>query len=135
MDQLYVAFQKSKMVKEPKLTKIASASFDPNMGLAKLSRSFKYIKKNPDNKPVKVAILSNFSTQFLTMGLELALNDRGINGEMYEASYNHWKVELLDTGSGLFSFKPDIILLTFATEFLGLRDVKNDVIGFYYMGF
>jgi len=100
--------------------------FYPEMGLAELSRSFRYFKKNPKNKSCKIAILSNFSTQFLTMGLELALNERRLNAKIFEAGYNQWEVELLDPNSALSSFKPDIILLTFSTELLAFRDVKSD---------
>ncbi len=104
-------------------------AFYPELGLAeivRLSRRFKATKGVPAEYSVRVAILSNFSTQFLAMALPLALQSRGIDVDIYEAGYNQWEQELLDPNGAILAFRPDIVLLTLTSSLLQLREDSSD---------
>ncbi len=110
-----------------------TAAFHPNLGLAELSRLHRLLLKESqtESKPkLKVAVLANFSTQFLTMGLQLALNARGVESVLYEADYNQWERELLDVSAGLAGFQPDVVLLTLASELLAFREAADEPAAF-----
>lgn len=110
-----------------------TGAFHPNLGLAELTRLHRAFQKEaqPEGRPkLKVAVLANYSTQFLTMGLQLALHARGVAPVLYEAPYNQWERELLDATTGLATFKPDVVLLTLASELLAFREAGDDPAAF-----
>jgi FkbH-like protein len=98
------------------------AQFDPAIGLGELVRLYNRRPAETPGASVRIAVLSNFSTQFLVMGLSLALEARGVNAIIYEASYSQWEQELRDPNAGIISFQPDIILLSLTSSLLYLRE-------------
>lgn len=60
---------------------------------------------------MKIAILGNYSTQFLVKSIKIALKNNGYIAEIYEGSFDAIDLELIDEGSGLYDFKPEIILI------------------------
>lgn len=64
-------------------------------------------------KPLKLAILGGFTTQPIAMTLRTLLLAEGCLTDIYESEYNSYKMEVLNTESDLYYFKPDIVL--FAT--------------------
>jgi len=61
--------------------------------------------------PARVAVLGNFSTQFIADALRLALLHRSVLAEVYEAPFDQWERLLLDPEAELFRFRPEVTLL------------------------
>jgi FkbH-like protein len=114
-------------------TASGTATFHPGLGLAELTRLHRLFQKEGpigERPKLKVAVLANYSTQFLTMGLQLALHARGVAPVLYESGYNQWEQELLDTTTGLANFQPDVVLLTLASELLAFREAGDEPAAF-----
>lgn len=74
-------------------------------------------KLSRDGLPtVKVAITGDCSTQHLSMAIEGACVLRGVSATVYDADYDLVSQLLLDSGSDLYAFAPDIILIQLCTE-------------------
>ncbi|MCR5720581.1 MAG: HAD-IIIC family phosphatase [Lachnospiraceae bacterium] len=78
--------------------------------LQKLSR------KEVAGPGVKIAVLGNCSTQFLSQAINGAVKNRGFNASVFDADYNQIEAQLLDRESELFAFEPDFIVLWLSTE-------------------
>jgi len=70
--------------------------------------------------PVRLAILSGFSSKHLTELLELFLFAAGLEVEIYEADYGVFRQEILDPDSHLHAFSPKLLYLA-----TGWRDLAN----------
>jgi len=78
--------------------------------------SFLQLKKNLKNdfsnlKIIKVAILGDTATQFLTQALKGLGYDNNINLEIWEADFNQIERQVFDLSSELYEFKPEIIIV------------------------
>jgi FkbH-like protein len=62
-------------------------------------------------EPARLAVLGSATTSHLPAGLRVAGLRRGLALEVYEADYGMYWQELMDTGSGLHAFKPQVVLL------------------------
>jgi FkbH-like protein len=60
---------------------------------------------------IKLAILGGFTTHQLRDLIELYLFAAGVSVEVYEADYNVFRQEILDSSSGLYEFSPDVVYL------------------------
>src|SRR3989338_4316451 len=72
--------------------------------------------KNPKNfeknkKSIKIALLSSFTANGIKEVLFVKCRELGINCDFYVGGYNQYSQEILDTNSGLYKFKPDLIIL------------------------
>ena len=47
----------------------------------------------------RLAVLSNYSTQYIEMGLPLFLASRGINAQIGSFDYNSWRQQIVDVES------------------------------------
>ena len=79
-------------------------------------KEFKQLKKNitkdfTDMKIIKVAILGDTSTQFLTQALKGLGYDNGINLEIWEADFNQIERQVYDLSSELYEFKAEIVIV------------------------
>ena len=79
-------------------------------------KSFTQIKKNlkkdfSDFKSMKLAILGDSSTQFLNIAIRGLSYDYGMNLDIWEADYDQIPMQVYDTNSDLYIFKPDLILI------------------------
>lgn len=70
---------------------------------------------------MKIAVIGNYATQFLSKGLSKILKKNFPDLKVYEAEFNTIDFEFLDTNSNLFQFKPDFIIWHEST--FGLRDL------------
>ena len=61
--------------------------------------------------PARVAVLGNFSTQFIAGAMRLALLHRSVLADVYEAPFDQWERLLLDPESELIRFRPEVTLL------------------------
>ncbi|NQU85226.1 MAG: hypothetical protein HQ541_05650, partial [Mariniphaga sp.] len=66
-----------------------------------------------DREPLKLAILGGFTTQPIAVTLRALLLGEGCLIDIYESEYNSFKMEVLNSQSALYSFKPNMVL--FAT--------------------
>jgi len=65
----------------------------------------------PSGPRLKVALLGDVSTQHLVPLLRALFASNGVDSEIYEAGFDTVEVEVLDPGSGLYAFGPDVIVL------------------------
>ena len=61
---------------------------------------------------MKVAVLGSYTLDLLVSESKKLLDKNGIVSDWYIAPFNQYKQEILDDYSGLFTFEPDVILLS-----------------------
>jgi FkbH-like protein len=77
----------------------------------------KNLKRNFSNLiSVKVALLGDTATQWLTQALEATGFDAGLDLQIWEADFNQVEQQVLDEGSELFGSDPDIIIIYHASH-------------------
>ena len=79
-------------------------------------KSFIQIRKNlknkyPDLRTIKVALLGDTSTQFLSQALKGVGYDNSLNLEILEADFNQIEKQVYDLSSELYEFNPEIVIL------------------------
>ena len=79
-------------------------------------KDFLQLKKNLKKdfsslKTIKLAVLGDTATQFLTQALRGLGYDHGFNLEIWEADFNQIERQVYDLSSDLFEFKPDLVLI------------------------
>jgi FkbH-like protein len=80
------------------------------------------LKRDASHLPrVKIAVLGDTPTQFLGQALRGCGYSRDLHVVVYEAPIDRIDAELLDTGSELYGFAPDYILVFEATQHLQSR--------------
>ncbi|MBS0172252.1 MAG: HAD-IIIC family phosphatase [Nitrospira sp.] len=65
----------------------------------------------PAARTAKVAIAGSYTTTQLGTMVRLSAARLGIQIDLYESAYGQYQQELIDPGSGLYVFAPDIVLL------------------------
>ena len=80
-------------------------------------KTFPQLKKNLKNnfsalKPVKVALLGDSVTQLLSVALRGTGFDIGFDLQIWEADFNQIERQVFDPASGLYEFKPEIVILS-----------------------
>lgn len=91
--------------------------------------SFNSLKKNLKKdfsgfKKIKVAILADSASQFLTNALRGYGYEQQLDLDIYEADYNQVDLQVFDPSSELYSFAPDFIFINRSTERL-LKDFSK----------
>jgi len=76
---------------------------------------------------VKIGILGSFTLNGIKETLNVKCDEAGFLLKPYIGKYNQYNQELLDSSSGLYSFKPDLTIL-----FLDLRDFLGEHYHFPY---
>lgn len=84
-------------------------------------KTFQQLKKNLKNdfsalKPVKVAVLGDTATQFLTQALRGLGYDKDLNLQIWEADFNQIEQQISDYGSEFYVFEPEIVLIFKSTH-------------------
>ena len=74
---------------------------------------------------VRLAVLADWSAQFLSQALRGRAYESGISLDIYEGACGQFEAEILDAKSGLYAFEPDFVLLFPSSE--GLRDRFYDL--------
>ena len=79
-------------------------------------KSFIQIKKNLKNnfsdlKTIKVAILGDTATQFLSQALKGLGYDNDLNLEIWEADFNQIEIQVYELSSELYKFNPEIVIV------------------------
>lgn len=73
-------------------------------------------KMKMDGKEMRLAVLGNCSTQFLSTAILGYSKLSELNVNVYDADFNQIEAQLLDKTSEVYSFNPDYILIWLATE-------------------
>jgi FkbH-like protein len=81
------------------------------MDFNQLLKSARSVDSNGFRK-VKLAILGDYSTQFLHKALRAQGLIRKADLEIYEADYDQINSEIINTASGLYKFQPQYVLIT-----------------------
>ena len=68
-------------------------------------------EKRASGQTIRLAVLGSFTTKQLAALLELYLFAAGVDAEVYEGEYDVFRQEILDAGSQLYEFAPQIVLL------------------------
>lgn len=69
------------------------------------------LKTSANAKPLRIAVLSNFTTQYVCKLLNLFLSARNVAANIYAAPYGTLAQQILTDESELYAFKPDVVLL------------------------
>lgn len=67
--------------------------------------------KNQDDTGLKIAVLGSCSIQFFVFVLRYLLKEEGICSNIYEGEYNAIYSEICNPTSGIYSFKPEVVIL------------------------
>lgn len=83
-----------------------------NFSMKDFSQLKKNLKKNFTGlKQIKVAVLGDSATQFLTQALRGVGYDHGFDLQIFEADYNQIERQILDPGSDLYANRPEFVLI------------------------
>jgi predicted enzyme involved in methoxymalonyl-ACP biosynthesis len=85
--------------------------------LKKISNSF---------KTIKIAILSDSASQFLTTAIKGIGIEYEVNYEIFESDYNQIYRQAYDITSDLYNFKPDYVIILHSTEKLINKFYTNE---------
>ena len=88
--------------------------------------AFNELKKNLKKdytsfRAVRVAVLGDTSTQLLVKALRGAAYGYKLDLQMWEADFNQIDNQVYDSGSALYEYKPDIVILFYSTHQLLLK--------------
>ncbi len=67
-------------------------------------------------QPLRVGLLSSFSSEFLHDPIEIYAFLDGIRVEIYQAGFGQYRQEILDATSGLYAWNPDVVILAVEGE-------------------
>jgi FkbH-like protein len=81
-----------------------------------------------DEKRVKVALLSSFTIDPLGIYIDIKSRLIHLSPEVYVAPFNQYQQEIFDENSGLYAFKPDIIILAVHAEVLLNENFISDFV-------
>lgn len=76
----------------------------------------KAAKHGQTDTGMKIAVLGNSSTQFLSLAIKGYAELEGVPVRVFDADYNQIDAQLIDTSSEVYGFAPDCILLYLSTE-------------------
>lgn len=105
--------------------------FSPSMPLSELLRLFREVSRDaatdesPGSSQLRVALLANHSTQFLSQGLQLALTSHGVSSRVLDTPFDQWQQELIEPMSETAQFRPDVIVLSFSSVWLAYREASE----------
>jgi FkbH-like protein len=99
------------------------------MNLFNAKSTVKDLSKNYDDKleislkkdvytKVSIAVLGNFSTQYLVKAISLSLEANMIYPEIYESGFDQWEFDLRNIDSEIHKRKPDYLVITLSSQFL-----------------
>jgi len=80
----------------------------------------------PDEKKIKVALLSSFTIDPLGIYIDIKSRLVGLYPEIYIGPFNQYRQEILDKGSKLYAFKPDVVILAVQAESLLGEDFYSE---------
>jgi FkbH-like protein len=95
---------------------IAPALLLENPGLSHISFISRELEKIPRGtlglKPLKIALLSSFSIEFIKKPLAVLSFLNGIEADIYLSGFGQFQQEIRNPASGLYAFSPDVVILS-----------------------
>ena len=88
----------------------------------------KYSKTDDNYKKIKLAIVSDNSSQFITQAIKAYGIKYQLNLNIFESNYNQIDFQLLNLESPLYEFKPEFIYINFSTQKLLNQFYKTNII-------
>lgn len=76
---------------------------------SQLKKNLKYDFSNLT--PIKIALLGDTATQFLTQAIRATGYDCGLDLQIWEAHFNQVEGQVFDAGSELYAFEPEIVVI------------------------
>jgi len=80
----------------------------------------------PDDKRIRIALLSSFTIDPLSMYLDIKCRLAGLHPEIYVAPFNQYRQEIMDTNAKLYTFQPDLIILAVEAQSLLPENFLSD---------
>lgn len=80
---------------------------------------------SPLPRVARVAVLGSYTTSQFTALLPLAAARAGVAVETYECAYGQYRQDVLDPDSGLYRFKPDVVVFAVHTGDLALAELTE----------
>jgi FkbH-like protein len=68
-------------------------------------------ERRADARPLRVAILRSYTAETIAPVLRFRLLLEGFRPDLYFGGYDQYVQDIVDSGSGLYAFKPDVVLL------------------------
>ena len=84
------------------------------------------IARTAGRRPVRIAVLGSATLSLLTPVLKTLCFRDGIAADCYEGLFGAYRQEILDPGSGLYTFTPDITFIVPTWRDLALPSLGND---------
>jgi len=106
-------------LREEIILKLKTTDIYDYTNILKFSRKLSKINFEQSNL-LKIAILGSYSIQNLVMVLKSFLVGKGIESSIYESDYNGINMDILNRGSSLYEFCPNIVILL-----SDYRDIKT----------
>lgn len=78
---------------------------------------------------LRIAILADAATQHLGSVLKVLFAEQGIGAEIYEGPFDAIELQAYDANSGLYSFKPDVVIILNAVQALRSRYYRRSSSG------
>lgn len=85
-------------------------------------------KDVPRESQIKIALLSSFTIDPLSMYLDIKCRLIGLSPEIYIAPFNLYRQEILDSTSRLYGFKPDLVIVAVEAQSLLPENFFSDYI-------
>ncbi len=102
----------------------------PDLSYGRLARKGRTIQGDAAWPQRRIAILSDAASQQFVPVLRALFFENGVNVEFYEGAFDAIELEVLNAGSALYAFKPQVILLAFCTQALRARYFHGTAKGF-----
>lgn len=96
------------------LTRLARA--DDDLATVRYVHRARASVPSPERPPVRIALLSSFTVDFLTPYVDLECRDLGLNPQIYVTPFNSWTQEVLAERSELRQFDPEIAFLAVSID-------------------
>ena len=87
----------------------------------------KAVKQTVTGKEIRVAVLGNCATQFISQAIEGYAKLSGLNICVFDGEYDQMDQQLIDPESELYAFKPDVVVLWLAGERLYERFLDSKI--------
>ncbi len=93
----------------------------PDLDYSRLVMASRKLKTRPEFPQRRIALIGDAATQFFVPLLRALFHDNGVTVALYEGHFDAIDLEVLDSGSALYQFKPDLIVIVNSTQSLRFK--------------
>jgi FkbH-like protein len=87
----------------------------------RLVRESRRIDESRHSHRVRIALVSDAATQQFVPVLRTLFSENAVTAEIYEAPFDAMELEVINPASGLYAFKPEVVVLIHSTQALRAR--------------